>query len=298
MPQARVGEIELCYEVLGELRADEPPILLVMGLGAQLVLWPEGLCQGLVERGFAVIRFDNRDAGQSSRMNHLGVPRIRRQLLRWSVGLPVRAPYRLDAMAEDTVGLLDALGVERAHLVGASMGGMIAQLLAIRHPRRVASLTSIMSHPGDRWSSMPRWRALRAFLQPPARTRAAAQEAWVRFFREVGSPGFAFDEADVRERAARHFERGISPAGVVRQMTAILAAEDRRPALRSLQLPALVIHGSADPLVPPRGGERTASALPRAEHLRIEGMGHDLPREAWPRLLDAIERVAAAGSLA
>ncbi len=297
MPLARVGDIELCYEVMGALGGEAPgtaaaaraPLLLVMGLGAQLVFWPDALCQSLVDRGHTVIRFDNRDVGQSSRMDHLGVPRIRGELLRWSVGLPVRPPYRLEAMADDAAGLLDVLGVGRAHVVGASMGGMIAQLLAIRHPRRVASLTSIMSHPGDRWSGLPRPRALRALLQPPARTRAAAQDAWVRFFRVVGSPGF--DEAEVRERAGLQFDRGASPAGVVRQMTAILAAGDRRAALRSLQIPSLVIHGVEDPLVQLRGGERTAKALPGAELLRIAGMGHDLPREAWPRMLEAIERV-------
>jgi pimeloyl-ACP methyl ester carboxylesterase len=175
------------------------------------------------------------------------------------------------------------------------MGGMIAQLLAIRHPQRVASLTSIMSHPGDRWSAVGRPRALKALLRPPPRTREQAQDSSVRFFQAVGSPGFPFDESGVRERSARQFDRGLSPAGVVRQMSAILAAPDRRPALRSLRVPALVVHGTADPLVPLRGGERTAGALPGAELLRIEGMGHDLPRPAWPRMLDAIERVATTG---
>jgi pimeloyl-ACP methyl ester carboxylesterase len=298
MPHARVGDVELCYEVMGEVMGqdDRPSILLVMGLGAQLVFWPDALCQGLVERGFRVIRFDNRDVGQSSRMDHLGVPRIREEVLRWSVGLPVRAPYRLEAMADDAAGLLDVLGVERVHAVGASMGGMIAQLLAIRHPRRVASLTSIMSHPGDRWSGLPRRRAFRALLQPAARTRAEAQDAWVRFFRVVGSPGFPFREDEVRERAGLQFDRGASAAGVVRQMTAILAGGDRRPALRSLRVPSLVIHGADDPLVQLRGGVRTAKALPGAELLRIAGMGHDLPREVWPRLFAAIERVTKAAS--
>jgi pimeloyl-ACP methyl ester carboxylesterase len=289
MPRARVGEVELCYEVVGE----GTPLLLVMGIGVQLVFWPEDLCRALAERGFRVIRFDNRDVGQSSRMDHLGVPDVREQLLRWSVGLPVRAPYRLDAMADDAAGLLAALGVERAHVVGASMGGMIAQLLAIRHPGRVASLTSIMSHPGDRWSGLPRPRALRALLRPPPRTREATQASWVEFFRVVGSPGFAFDEAGIRERAGLHFDRGASPRGVARHFTAILAAGDRRPALRELEIPALVVHGEADPLVQLRGGLRTAKALRRAELLRIEGMGHDLPRAMWPRLIDGLERVTA-----
>lgn len=287
MPRVRVGEVELCYESMGE----GTPLLLVMGIGVQLVFWPEDLCRALAERGFRVIRFDNRDVGQSSRMDHLGVPDVRRQLLRWSLGLPVRAPYRLDAMADDAAGLLTELGVERAHVMGASMGGMIAQLLAIRHPTRVASLTSIMSHPGDRWSGLPRPRALQALLRPPPRTREATQASWVEFFRVVGSPGFPFDEAGIRERAGVHFDRGASPRGVARQFTAILAAGDRRPALRELEIPALVVHGTHDPLVQLRGGERTAKALRRAELLRIDGMGHDLPRAMWPQLLDAVERV-------
>lgn len=286
MPRVRVGEIELCYESMGE----GTPLLLIMGIGVQLVFWPEDLCRALVDRGFRVIRLDNRDVGQSSRMDHLGVPNIRSELLRWAVGLPVRAPYRLDAMADDAAGLLDVLGVPRVHVMGASMGGMIAQLLAIRHPTRVASLTSIMSHPGDRWSGLPRPRALQALLRPPPRTREATQSSWVEFFRVVGSPGFPFDEAGIRERAGIHFDRGASPRGVARQLTAILAAGDRRPALLELEIPALVVHGTHDPLVQLRGGERTAKALRRAELLRIKGMGHDLPRPMWPQLLDALER--------
>jgi pimeloyl-ACP methyl ester carboxylesterase len=289
MPRVRVGEVELCYETMGE----GAPMLLVMGIGCQLVFWPEGLCRELAERGFRVIRFDNRDVGESSRLDHLGVPNVRRELVRWLLGLPVRAPYSLDAMADDAAGLLTALGVERAHVVGTSMGGMIAQLLAIRHPERVASLTSIMSHPGDRWSSLAKPRALRALLQPPPRTREEAEALWLRFFGVVGSPGFPLDEADVRARAARQFERGVGGRGVARQFTAILAGTDRRPALRRLDVPALVVHGAEDPLVPRRGGEQTARALEGAELLCIPGMGHDLPRAVWPRLLDAIERVAA-----
>lgn len=289
MPQVRVGEVELCYETMGEGK----PLLLIMGIGAQLVFWPEALCRALMERGFRVIRVDNRDVGQSSRMDHLGVPNVRREVLRWGLGLRVHAPYRLDAMADDAAGLLDVLGMPRVHVMGASMGGMIAQLLAIRHPTRVASLTSIMSHPGDRWSGLPRPGALKALLRPPPRTREATQASWVEFFRVVGSPGFPFDEASIRERAGLHFDRGASPRGVARQFTAILAAGDRRPALRKLEIPALVVHGTHDPLVPLRGGERTAKALRRAELLRIAGMGHDLPRAMWPQLLDAVERVTA-----
>ncbi|MCA9705056.1 MAG: alpha/beta hydrolase [Myxococcales bacterium] len=284
MPRARVGELELCYESMGQ----GAPLLLVMGLGAQLVQWPDALCHQLVERGFRVIRFDNRDVGRSSRLDHLGTPRVRPLLVRWGLGRRVVAPYSLDDMADDAAGLLRALGVPRAHVLGVSMGGMIAQLLALRHPGRVASLTSVMSHPGDRRSSIPRPRALRALLQPPPRTRAAAEAMMVRFYQEVGGKGFPFDEAGIRERAGLHFDRGSSPRGVARQIAAILAAPDRRPALRSLQLPSLVIHGLDDPLVRPAGGVRTAKALPGSTLLRIPGMGHDLPRGAWPRIIEAL----------
>lgn len=298
VPHAKVGELELCYEWIGDRSTDPAarlPVVLVMGLGAQLVVWPDGFCQALAERGLPVLRFDNRDVGCSTRLDHLGVAPLRAQMLRWALGLPVRTPYRLEALAEDTAGLLDALGLDRVHVVGASMGGMIAQLLAIRHPRRVASLTSIMSHPGDRLSGLSRPQALRALLRPTPRTREQAQDSWVKLFRVIGSPGFPFDEAAVRERAGLCFDRGLSPRGTLRQMTAILAATDRRPALRSLQVPALVVHGDDDPLIPAHGGRRTAAALPGAELLRIAGMGHDLPRPAWPRIVDAIDRVARAG---
>jgi pimeloyl-ACP methyl ester carboxylesterase len=179
MPRVRVGELELHYESMGS----GEPLLLIMGIGAQLVLWPDDFCRALVERGFRVIRFDNRDVGQSTRLDHLGVPPVREQLLRWSLGLPVDPPYSLDAMADDAAGLLRALELPRAHVVGASMGGMIAQLLAIRHPQRVASLTSIMSHPGDRLSKLPRPRAMQAFFRPTPRTPEQAEESMLRFYR-------------------------------------------------------------------------------------------------------------------
>ncbi|MCA9648262.1 MAG: alpha/beta hydrolase [Myxococcales bacterium] len=288
MPRAQVGDIELSYESMGE----GPTVLLVMGLGAQLVLWPDDFCRDLVARGFRVVRFDNRDVGESSRLDQLPVPDPRSQIARWLLGLPVRAPYGLGDMADDAAGLLDALEVERAHVMGMSMGGMIAQLVAIRHPRRVLSLTSIMSNAGDRLSSISRPRALRALFRPLPRTREQAELGALQLFRVIGSPGFPFDEAGIRDRAGRSFERGTSPRGFMRQMAAVLAGHDRRVALRRLRVPALVVHGKADPLVPPRGGVRTARALPRSELLMIDGMGHDLPRGAWPRILGAFERVA------
>jgi pimeloyl-ACP methyl ester carboxylesterase len=289
MPTANVGELQLDYDVRGQGR----PLLLVTGLGAQKVLWPEGLCHMLAERGFQVARFDNRDVGKSTRLNHLGVPSLRKSMLRWATGRSVRAPYSLDALAEDAVGVLDALGWERAHVMGASMGGMIAQLVAIAHPQRVASLISVMSHPGDRLSKLPHPRALQAMLGPRPRSAEEAGQAWVKLFSEIGSqpPHFAFDREAAYETGKLHFERGPSPQGYVRQMVAILASEDRRDALRRLQVPSLVVHGTADPLVRPRGGVQTAAALRDAELLSIEGMGHDLPREVWERLCEAIVHV-------
>lgn len=273
-------------------------MLLVMGLGAQLVFWPDDFCRDLADRGFRVIRFDNRDAGHSTRLDALPVPRPGRMIARWVLGRPVPAPYGLEAMADDTMGLLDALGIERAHVVGASLGGMVTQLCAIRHPAKVASLTSIMSHPGDRWSNVPWPHALRALLRPVAKTREEAQDSWVEFLRIAGSPGFRLDEAGIRERAGLHFDRGSSPRGFARQFAAVLAAGDRREALARVTAPALVVHGSADPLVPRRGGIATARALPNAELLLVEGMGHDLPRGAWPTILDGIARTVAAGERA
>lgn len=293
MATATVGALELDYDVRGE----GTPLLLVMGVGAQKVLWPEGLCDMLAERGFAVARFDNRDVGRSSRLDHLGVPSLRKAMLRWMAGRSVDAPYTLHDMAADAFGVMDVLGWERAHVVGASMGGMIAQRMAIGRPQRVASLTSIMSHPGDRLSKLPQPRAMQAMLGPRPRTAEQAGEAWVKLFEEIGSnpPYFEPDREGRYAMGKLHFERGPSPQGFVRQTLAILASEDRRPALRRLELPAMVVHGTADPLVRPRGGLQTAKALRRGELLSVEGMGHDLPKEMWGRLCDAIEHVASQG---
>ncbi len=286
---ATVGEVELCYQV----RGTGVPLLLVMGLGSQMIVWPEGFCDALVRRGFCVARFDNRDVGGSTRFRDRGVPSLRRSMLRWAAGRPVPAPYSLRDLAADALGLLDVLGWDDAHVVGASMGGMIAQRMAIDRPARVRSLTSIMSHPGDRISMLPRPRAMAALLGPAPRTAEQAGDAWVKMFRAIGGPGFTYDEAGVRALGRLHFERGPSGSGFLRQLTAILAAPDRRAALARLTMPALVVHGTADPLVRPRGGEQTAAAIPGATLLRIEGMGHDLPAGAWPRMCDAIEAVAA-----
>jgi pimeloyl-ACP methyl ester carboxylesterase len=287
---ATVGELELCYETFGD-RAD-PALLLIMGLGTQMIAWRDDFCAGLADRGFFVVRFDNRDVGRSTRLDHLPVP-TRGQLVRRDKRA---ASYTLEDMALDTVGLLDQLGIERAHVVGASMGAMIAQTVAARHPDRVLSLVSIMGSTGSRWSGQPRLRTAKVLLSVPPSDRGGFVDYMVKNFSLIGSPGFARDELELREFAEATFDRGRNPAGASRQLAGILALGDRSSALRHITAPTLVIHGTADTLVRPSGGRATAKAIPGAQLLKIEGMGHDLPRDAWPQITDAIvENAARAG---
>ena len=279
--RARAGAVEIAYETVGD--PDAPALLLVMGLGMQLIHWDLELCRALADRGFRVIRFDNRDAGHSTQIK-APVPSLARML----AGRKVRAPYLLDDMARDAFGLLDHLAIERAHVAGASLGGMIAQSMAIARPDRVASLASIMSTTGNRRVGFPRLRALGVLLRRAPNDLDAYVESSVRIFRQIGSPGFETDEARLRDQAAAAFERGYNPAGTGRQLAAILASGDRTARLRELRVPAVVIHGKDDPLIPFRAGVATARAIPDSELLPIEGMGHDLPRQVWPRVIDAI----------
>jgi pimeloyl-ACP methyl ester carboxylesterase len=283
---AGVNGIELAYETIGD--PANPPLLLVMGLGMQLIHWDRELCDQLAERGFWVIRFDNRDSGRSTKVD-APVPNIRRAM----VGLHVDAPYRLKDMADDAVGLLDHLGIEAAHVVGASMGGMIAQELAIRHPDRVLSLTSIMSTTGDRRVGLPKLRVLGVLLRQAPHDREGFIDHFVRTFRMIGSRGYPYDEERVRELAAATYERDHSRAGTGRQLAAILTSGNRTEGLRSLRIPVTVIHGRQDPLVPLRGGKATARAVPDARFIEIPGMGHDLPEQTWPTVIDAIAETAA-----
>ena len=283
---AAVGDIELCYETFGD-RAD-PALLLIMGLGTQMIAWRDDFCATLASRGFFVVRFDNRDVGRSTRLDHLPVPTTW-QLVRRDKSA---ASYTLEDMADDAVGLLDHLEIERAHVAGASMGSMIAQTLAARHPERVRSLVSIMGNTGARTNGQPRWRTARVLLGVPPADRDGYVEHMVKTFTLIGSPGFARDEGELREFAQATFDRGRSPAGGGRQLAAILASGDRAALLRRIEAPTLVIHGSADTLVRPSGGRATAKAIPGAELLEIAGMGHDLPRDAWPELIDAIVKNA------
>jgi pimeloyl-ACP methyl ester carboxylesterase len=284
---ATVGDLELCYETFGD--EGDPAVLLIMGLSTQMHGWNDDFCTQLADRGFHVIRFDNRDIGRSTRLTAFRPPTLRQILLRDKRA----ARYGLDDMADDAIGLLDALGIERVHAVGASMGGMIAQVLAIRHPDRLLSLVSIMSNTGGRRYGQPALRILPLFLRGAPRSREAYVERTVKTFRAIGSRGFDFDEAQVRRTAERSYDRGVDAAGPGRQLAAILAARDRSAELRDVRVPALIVHGSADPMVNPSGGRRTASSIPDARLLVIEGMGHDLPRGAWPQIIDAIAENAA-----
>jgi pimeloyl-ACP methyl ester carboxylesterase len=263
-------------------------VLLTMGLATQMLGWHEDFCAELADRGFHVIRFDNRDCGRSKRMNG-AVPSIL-QLLRRDKRA---ASYTLEDMAGDGVALLDHLGIEAAHVVGASMGGMIAQTMAARYPDRVLSLVSLMSNTGARWSGQPSPRLYHVLLKPPPRDREAYKEHAVWVFSKIGSADFERDNDDLRRIAGMSYDRGINPAGTSRQLAAIIASGDRTTLLREITAPTLVIHGTKDKLVPPSGGRATARAIPGARLLLIEGMAHDIPRGAWPQMLDGIEQNAA-----
>jgi pimeloyl-ACP methyl ester carboxylesterase len=284
MARVRANGIELEYDTFGA--ESGRPLLLIMGLGAQSLLWDEGFCEALAEGGHFVVRYDNRDVGLSSKLDHAGVPNVMALMLGGPGAAPV--PYTLDDMADDAAGLLDALGLGAAHVCGASMGGMIAQALAIRHGARVRSLVSIMSSTGNPNLPQAKPEAMAVLTAPPPADRAGALDAAVRTWRTIGSPGFPFDEAKIRARAGRMFDRSFHPDGVARQLAAIIAHGSRVEKLRDVKAPTLVIHGAADPLVPLAGGEDTARAIPGAELLVIEGMGHDLPEGAWPRIVGAI----------
>jgi len=285
MPHARANGIEIEYESIGE----GEPLLLIMGLGAQLVMWPDEFCRTLAERGFRVIRFDNRDVGLSTKLHDLGKPRVRRLLVRALLGLPIESPYTLLDMADDTVGLLDALDVDAAHVVGVSMGGMIAQTLSIVHQSRVRSLTSIMSGPGNRLTVLGgKPGAMLTLLRPPPRTREEAVEREIEFFTTCGGSGYPADRDLMRIQAERAWDRGPNPPGFARHIAAILATGDRSAALRFVRAPTLVIHGDEDPLIRPAAGRATARAIPGAKLRIIPGMGHSLPRGLWPRLIDEV----------
>ncbi|MBX9589256.1 MAG: alpha/beta fold hydrolase [Hyphomonadaceae bacterium] len=283
---APANGIELCYDTFGN-RA-EPALLLIMGLAAQMIAWEEEFCERLAARGYFVIRFDNRDIGLSTRFPQYNTPDLMALLGQALAGKPVAAPYALRDMAADAIGLLDALGIERAHVVGASMGGAIGQEMAIHRGARLLSLTSIMSSTGDPRLPQATPEAMAVLLAPPPTDRESYFESYKRTWAVLRGPGFPLDEAKDLERAARAWDRGLNPPGVARQLAAILASGDRTTALGGVRVPTLVIHGDADPLVRHAGGIATAKAIPGARLLTIKGMGHALPISMWPQLIDAI----------
>jgi pimeloyl-ACP methyl ester carboxylesterase len=276
---ATANGIALAYETFGD--PARPPVLLVMGLGAQMIGWHDDFC-GALALGRHVVRFDNRDAGESQWLEGDV------DLAACAAGDTSSAAYSLEDMAGDAAGLLDSLGIGAAHVVGASMGGMIVQTLAITHPERVLSVTSIMSTTGQPGIAQPTEAATAVLLSPPAGNRNEAMERAVAASRVLGSTGYPRDEDDIRARAGRAWDRGVNPSGFARQLAAIYTSGDRTPALRSLDVPALVVHGEDDPLVPVTGGEATAAAIPGADLWTVPGMGHDLPRALWPDLIARI----------
>jgi pimeloyl-ACP methyl ester carboxylesterase len=281
MTAAGVNGITIEYEIHGE----GEPLILVMGLGNQLIAWPLDFVNRIAERGFQVIRFDNRDVGLSSEID--AEPATRRKLAAAVVARKrAKAPYRIADMADDTAGLLGALGIARAHVVGASMGGMIAQSLAIRHPATVGSLVSIMSNAGDRRHGRPKPALLAKVARLQAHEPGEVADVGAQTFRLISGPHY--DEADIRTLADQAVARHFDEAGTARQLMAILASPDRTPELARLDVPTLVIHGLLDPLVRPSGGVATAKAIPGSRLLMFPDMGHDLPRVRWDEIIDAI----------
>ncbi|MCW2814090.1 MAG: alpha/beta hydrolase fold protein [Nocardioides sp.] len=276
------ADVELCYQTFGD--PDDEALLLVMGLGAPMTWWDVELCEMLAREGFYVVRFDNRDAGRSSR----GRGRVtRRMLVRAFAGLPVRPPYTLDDMARDALGLMDHLGLESAHVAGVSMGGMIVQSMAALAPTRVRSMASIMSTTGRRtvgWQHPVLFRTLLA----TSNGREGYIRSSVATWRLIGSPGYRKTQEETEQRAAETYDRGVSLAGLTRQMASIVTAVDRTPRLRGLRVPTVVVHGLADKMVHVSGGRATAAAIPGAELLLIDGMGHDLPTQLFPTFVQAI----------
>ena len=274
--------IEIAYETFGELGA--PPIVLVMGLGTQMVAWPDELCEDLAQRGHYVVRFDNRDVGASTHFTGVRAPSVAAL-----VAKRARPPYTLDDMADDTLGLIEALDLGPVHLVGASLGGFIAQMAALRRQSSLRSLTLIMTSTGGRRVGQAAPRLVGRLLQRPViADREAAMDAVVETFRVIGSKGFALDEERLREVGARSFDRAYDPGGYRRQLAAVIAQPNRTERLREIRIPTLVMHGMHDPLVAPSGGLALARRIRGSRFVGFNGMGHDLPRELWPEFADHI----------
>jgi pimeloyl-ACP methyl ester carboxylesterase len=293
MPNVKANGIQIEYDTFGD--KSNPPLLLIMGLGAQMIAWDTEFCEQIADRGFHVIRFDNRDVGLSTHFDDAPPPDIAAAM----GGDGSSASYKLTEMAADAAGLLDAIGIKAAHIVGASMGGMIAQTFAIEHPDKTLSLCSIMSTTGDQTVGQPTAEAMGALLGAPPQTAEEAADRAVLAAQIIGGKGYPLDEARSRERAIEAWNRNHDPVGFARQLVAIMASGDRTPKLGGVKAPTVVIHGVDDTLVTPSGGVATAKAIPGAELVNVEGMGHDLPVQVWPQVVDAIVKNAEkAGSIA
>jgi len=301
MPQIRANGIDIEYETFG--RKSDPALLLIMGFSAQLTMWPVALCEGLAARGFYVIRFDNRDIGKSTHLTHLGAPNVPEVMMKMMSGQKVDAPYQLEDMAKDSVGLLDALGISHAHIVGASMGGFIAQIVAAKHPEHTRSMVSIMSSTARRDLPPAKPEAMAAITTPPANdSREARIEAGMKVWSVIGSPGFRDPEPVLRKRVEELVDRvPYDPAGIARQLVAIVAAQPRNEILKTVRAPALVIHGADDPLVPVDGGKDTSASIPGCELIIVPGMAHDFTDALVPvylehigKFVSGVERKAAA----
>jgi pimeloyl-ACP methyl ester carboxylesterase len=287
---ARANGIEIAYEAFG--REDAPPLLLIMGLGFQMVVWDEAFCRQLARRGYRVIRFDNRDVGLSTKLDGAGFPNISRLMEAMARGERPEVPYTLKDMAGDTIGLMDALGVGAAHVVGLSMGGMIAQVMALEYPARLRTLTSLMSSTGDPALPPPTPEALRVLMTPLPTEREAYVRASVQAWGVIGGDRYPVGVDLARKWAEASHSRGLSLAGIARQLAAVMLAGSRKEALGTVTVPTLVRHGDADPLVPVACGRATAEAIPGAKLHIIQGMGHALPQALWPEIIEAITRHA------
>ena len=280
--------LKIAYETFGD--RDRPPVLLIMGLGTQMIAWPDEMCEQIAGRGFFVIRYDNRDIGLSTHLDDAPVPSMRDILLRR------KPPYKVSDMAADGVGLMDELGIDAAHVVGASMGGFIAQTIAGKYPDRVRSLTLIMTSTGSRFVGYPRPQLIRHLLaRRTVRSREEAEQVVVETFALIGSKGYALDEDYLRDLAGRSYERSLDRRGYLRQLAAVMAQPNRTKFLRDIKVPTLVMHGLDDPLVNVSGGLALAKHIRGAQFVGFKGMGHDLPRELWPRFADEICAIAARG---
>jgi pimeloyl-ACP methyl ester carboxylesterase len=283
---ASANGIRICYETFGDPAA--PPLVLIMGLAAQMIVWDDEFCRRLAAEGFWVIRFDNRDIGHSTRFDDARTPRFPEMLLRSVTKVRAGVPYTLRDMAADTLGLMDALGITAAHVVGASMGGAIAQELAIDAPQRLRSMTSIMGPTGNPKTSRPQPKAMAVLGKRVALDREGYVRDYVQTWAVLAGDQLPFDPQRLARQGGASYDRGINPAGVARQMTAIIASGNRLARLRGVRVPTLIIHGTSDPLVPPSAGREAAATIPGARLVLIEGMGHYFPPELWPRIIGEI----------